>query len=590
MRKNSLARQARRAYDQGELTRILTLREDRFGRAFGMQTVSIGRDFPTGRKSYRYYDGGRPEDYYHFRDNGSSVLAVAHLDTVVPQKGRVPRFRDTERGPLVVSGALDDRLGAYVIIGLLPKLGVTCDWLFTVGEESGQSTAESFDARGKKYDWVIEFDRGGTDVVMYQYEDRASRRLVEASGARMGQGSFSDIAYLDHLGVKAFNWGVGYGGNYHSADGYAYLNDTFSIVAKYLRFHEQNAGTALPHEESRSYGSGSLKTGYGSFGRYDDDDGDYYGDCATCGEKAVVDSVTWYCTVCGICQDCGATDPDIAAEWNDPDADVCQCYAPKQRGIGEPGDQDWRAMSWDEYCQLRPAAADDAALKDAWQKAQDRDGPGTLVQAGLITRESARRARAYEDGEPDTKSDSGSRISAAPPWSEHRPGYGLGVPVSRKTGATQAAGLSEDLVAAVTAIRDASDRAHGYSAVNPPAVFPDADQGWHEATTKGIFVIAHEPGQAWAKVCLRCAARWPHPVGSTDIHPEADCPGCNRCSPRKTRRPATIHVIPAHLAGDSDLCGLCQDEADALSELDRGDGVRENLRALDEQEAGNAQA
>lgn len=536
MRKNSLARQVRRAYRQDELARICTLREDRFGRAFGMQTVRI----PADRKSSSLWSSsGLPEDYYHFRDNNASVLAVAHLDTVVSQKGRVPRFRSTEKGPLIISGALDDRLGAYVILSLLPKLGVTCDWLLTVGEESAQSTAEHFDARGKKYDWVIEFDRGGTDVVMYQYDDRASRRAVEASGASMGSGSYSDIAYLEHLGVKAFNWGVGYGGNYHSVDGYAYLNDTFSMVAKYLRFHEQNAGTAMPHEPDKRSGSGNLKTGYGSYGRYDSyDDDDYYGTCVSCGEKEVVDSVTWYCTFCGVCQDCGGTDPGVAADWNDPDVDTCQCYAPKQRGTGDPDARDWRAMDWDEYCRLRPAAADDDALKNAYAKARDRDGPGTLVPA--------RRSP-----------------SLAPPWSEYRPdvSHGLGVPTGRKVRQSWNPELREAPA--------------GRSAVNPPAVFPDADLGWHEAAgggADGLFVVAHKPGQAWAQICLRCAARWPHPVGSTDIHPEADCPGCDRCTAEWWTRTGTKHVIPAHLAGDSNLCRLCLDEADRLSELDRGDG------------------
>jgi hypothetical protein len=32
-----------------------------------------------------------------------------------------------------------------------------------------------------------------------------------------------------------------------------------------------------------------------------------------------------------------------------------------------------------------------------------------------------------------------------------------------------------------------------------------------------------------------------------------------------------IHVIPAHLAGESNLCRLCIQRNDALSEIDRGD-------------------
>ena len=103
--------------------------------------------------------------------------------------------------------------------------------LLTVGEESGCSTAEHFKPP-KDYDWIIEFDRTGTDVVMYQYEDPECLERIEASGAATGRGSYSDIACLEHCGVKAFNWGVGYRGDYHSEEGYAHLDDTFSILPR----------------------------------------------------------------------------------------------------------------------------------------------------------------------------------------------------------------------------------------------------------------------------------------------------------------------------------------------------------------------
>jgi len=319
-------RQIRRHYNQAQLGTILTLPEHQFGPAFGMDTVHVESKWARA-----------PEDYYHFRDNGSSVLAVAHLDTVVRPKGRVPHFRATRKGPYVRSGALDDRLGAYVILNLLPRLGITCDWLLTTGEESCSSTAEWFEPK-KDYDWTIEFDRGGTDVVMYQYDDARTRRLVEAAGAPVGHGSFSDVAALEHLGVKGFNWGVGYRGDYHSEKGYALLNDTFAMTAKYLRFHAQNAGTAMPHDSDDSY-----YRGYGGERSYDS-----YCDCDTCGGKNAVDSVTWYCTDCGACADCGGTSPEIAEQWGDPDVDVCQCYAPARRGSGSRDDRDWRAAGWED--------------------------------------------------------------------------------------------------------------------------------------------------------------------------------------------------------------------------------------------------
>lgn len=228
-------------FDADELARICTLPERQFGRAFGMTRHKVNQP--------------APDNFYFFQDNGSDVLAVAHLDTVAGATKRTARFLETEAGLVVYSRALDDRLGAYVILDLLPKLGITYDVLLTVGEESGSSTARHFDPP-KQYDWMIEFDRGGTDVVMYQYDDDEVRDMVRESGAAVGEGIFSDICYLDHLGVKGFNWGVGYR-DYHEPRAHAYLDDTFSMVAKYTRFHEQNAGTYMPHDTDPWLGYGA---------------------------------------------------------------------------------------------------------------------------------------------------------------------------------------------------------------------------------------------------------------------------------------------------------------------------------------------
>jgi len=185
-------------------------------------------------------------DFYYYQDNGSQILAVAHLDTVVDHEERTANFVNTEAGPVVFSGALDDRLGAYIILDLLPALGIQFDILLTVGEESGQSTAEEFYAE-KDYHWMIEFDRGGSDVVMYQYDDAEMRDLVRDCGAKPADGIFSDISYLEHLGIKGFNWGVGYQ-DYHGDRSHAFLEDTVEMVAYFLRFHAANKDVALPHE------------------------------------------------------------------------------------------------------------------------------------------------------------------------------------------------------------------------------------------------------------------------------------------------------------------------------------------------------
>lgn len=219
------------AFDRHGLAEVCEMDEELFAAAYGMETVFVNQKAPS--------------NYYHFKDNGSSILAVAHLDTVVDRPDRICRFLEMADGTVVYSGALDDRLGAYTILEWLPAMGITYDVLLTVGEESGMSTASFFES-AKQYDYIIEFDRGGCDVVMYQYDDLQMRRLVRDSGARVGEGSFSDISYLEHLGVKAFNWGIGYQ-DYHGPRSHAYLDDTFKMVAHYLKFHEANAGTHLPH-------------------------------------------------------------------------------------------------------------------------------------------------------------------------------------------------------------------------------------------------------------------------------------------------------------------------------------------------------
>lgn len=230
-------------FNPDTLRRICTMDERDFAEAYGMTTTPVAQRAPS--------------DFYAFRDNGSHVLAVAHLDTVSSPDGRRCNFVDTESGLVVYSRALDDRLGAYVILDMLPRLGINVDLLLTVGEESGQSTAAFFEP-SKEYDWIIEFDRGGTDVVGYQYEDEDWREVVKASGARVGDGIFSDICYLDHLNVKAFNWGVGYR-DYHSARSHAFIEDTFEMVSHFMNFHQANAGIQMPHVESAaSYGWGKV--------------------------------------------------------------------------------------------------------------------------------------------------------------------------------------------------------------------------------------------------------------------------------------------------------------------------------------------
>jgi len=169
-----------------------------------------------------------PEGNYIFRDNGANVLGVAHLDTVLPPT------HFAHNGDRVFSPALDDRLGVYLLLDVLPLLGVTFDLLLTDGEERGCSTARWF-VPPRQYRWMFSFDRAGTDVVMYQYDTSANRRLLQRAGFRIGVGSYSDIADLEFLRCAGFNFGTGYH-RQHRLDCYADLSEANEMAARFARF------------------------------------------------------------------------------------------------------------------------------------------------------------------------------------------------------------------------------------------------------------------------------------------------------------------------------------------------------------------
>lgn len=268
-------KRVRRRFDRPALKRVCEMHETEFAGFYDMSVTEVTE------QPY-------PDNFYAYLDRGSDILAVAHLDTVMPHERRTANFIDTAAGPVVYSGALDDRLGAYTILELLPKLGVNVDVLLTVGEESGMSTASFFEPSAhheREYNWMIEFDRGGTDVVMYQYEDYDTVDLVKAAGARVGSGSFSDVAFLEHLEVKGFNWGVGYQ-DYHGPRSHAYLEDYWMMVGHFLTFHEANAEVYLPHEDggwwSRRHSSAWDRwSGYSGYGLDETEPGDADSHCST---------------------------------------------------------------------------------------------------------------------------------------------------------------------------------------------------------------------------------------------------------------------------------------------------------------------
>lgn len=257
-------------------------------------------------------DSSRP---HTFIDNGANILAVAHLDTAY--KVLNPVWQNQR----VISPQLDDRLGVWVLLDLLPAMGGTkFDVLFTTDEEVGASTASDFVA-SKDYNWIFSFDRRGNQVVMYDYEDQHTASLVERHGWEVGNGSFSDISYLSHLGVKGFNFGVGYYKE-HTADCNAYLPDTLSNVKRFISFFDAHKDEKLVHtpKPKRS------KSSWADY-RYGSWDRDFYLppskssrhgyplDCAYCWAQIDLD---WsFCPYCGEPIGC-----DTKNDFDDDDDDT----------------------------------------------------------------------------------------------------------------------------------------------------------------------------------------------------------------------------------------------------------------------------
>lgn len=200
-----------------------------------------------------------------FKDNHSSILAVAHLDTVNPTglrwSGQIQLDKNVFFSPYV-----DDRLGAYTILKVLPQAyDINPDILFTMDEESGSSTASLFKTE-KKYNWIVEFDRRGEDVVMYDFKDEDLVKKLEGVGFATGFGSMSDICKLDGLGCKAFNVGVGYEQE-HSSRPFFVVPTYESQIAKFVAFYELYKDVLMPHTKTKKnefyqWGQGKI-SGFG---------------------------------------------------------------------------------------------------------------------------------------------------------------------------------------------------------------------------------------------------------------------------------------------------------------------------------------
>lgn len=188
---------------------------------------------------------GAPGVQHGFLDRGSSILAVAHLD-YVDNPWQFQRLSGKNGGAYVFCPRLDDRLGVFTILDVLPTMGIILDVLFTENEEHGQSTANDFKP-SKEYNWIVSFDRRGDDAVTYDYDWPEVGEFFD-----VGIGSFSDICSLEGVGVKALNVGVGYHRE-HTPLCYLDTNEYYTQLQTFKEFYETHGRTRFKHVPQPKY-------------------------------------------------------------------------------------------------------------------------------------------------------------------------------------------------------------------------------------------------------------------------------------------------------------------------------------------------
>ena len=188
------------------------------------------------------------QQYLFYKNNNSNVLAIVHLDTVRQEPWAVRCALPPPAETMIYCPKADDRAGLYVVNHLLPKFGIVPDILLTTGEEIGRSTAQFFKPpEGKVYNWMFQFDRRGTDVVMYQYDNHEMRKLLKENGFDPQNGAMSDIGKLEKLGCKGFNFGVGYSNN-HDLYSVIFEDDMLTMVANFIKFYLKYRNSRFAHK------------------------------------------------------------------------------------------------------------------------------------------------------------------------------------------------------------------------------------------------------------------------------------------------------------------------------------------------------
>ena len=156
----------------------------------------------------------------------------------------------------------------------------------------------------------------GFDCALYQYDDDETRAAVTAAGYQPVWGSYTDVCELDHLGVKAFNFGVAYR-DYHSKNAHIYTGELSELLLMFQDFYEMFKDTTFPHKYTPTvtYGVGKSYHNYydaqhSAWEWYDtkykangltpitaipphDENGEYLSQCGMCDGYFVPDTMEW---------------------------------------------------------------------------------------------------------------------------------------------------------------------------------------------------------------------------------------------------------------------------------------------------------
>ncbi len=231
----------------------------------------------------------------YYLDRGSSVLSVAHTDFVLWNEPKAKRGR-------ITAPQLDDRAGCAIACDILPAMGIDCDILLTVDEEIGKSSAQwSQGIIRDDYNWMVEFDRAGCDVVTYQYSDQYWEDSLNEF-ASLGWGSFSDICELEHLGVCGVNWGTGYH-RQHTKECYLNVAECHHMLELFRSFYGVYKKTLFPWQPAKDFGWDSSPVNPSNWYDDDDEDEEDWLHCVTCGQPNMVDPIDGHCMYCGVMND-----------------------------------------------------------------------------------------------------------------------------------------------------------------------------------------------------------------------------------------------------------------------------------------------